>query len=210
MANSVEVKVPDIGDFKGIPVIEVLVKVGDTIKVDDSVVTLESDKATMDVPSSVAGVVTEVRLKVGDSVSEGTVVALVDVAASAAVVTSSPVGAGDTPSKTSDALAAAPVAAPVEVPVTPAHTRATSRRNPKPEYPSIARRRGWEGKVLLRINVRADGLPGKIEVAESSGREVLDESALRAVKRWTFTPAMRGAEAVDSTLTLSIVFKLKN
>jgi protein TonB len=104
----------------------------------------------------------------------------------------------------------APVAAPVEVPVTPAHTRATSRRNPKPEYPSIARRRGWEGKVLLRINVRADGLPGKIEVAESSGREALDESALRTVKRWTFTPAMRGAEAVDSTLTLSIVFKLDN
>jgi len=105
---------------------------------------------------------------------------------------------------------AAPVAAPVEVPVVPAHTRATSKRNPKPEYPSIARRRGWEGKVLLRIHVGADGLPGRVEVATSSGREVLDESAVRTVKRWTFTPAMRGAEPVDSELTLSIVFKLDN
>ena len=77
MSATVEVKVPDIGDFKDIPVIEVLVKVGDTIKVDDSLVTLESDKATMDVPSSVAGVVREIRLAVGDRVSEGSLVAIV-------------------------------------------------------------------------------------------------------------------------------------
>jgi periplasmic protein TonB len=64
--------------------------------------------------------------------------------------------------------------------------------------------------VLLRIRVGADGLPGRVEVATSSGREVLDESAVRTVKRWTFTPAMRGAEPVDSELTLSIVFKLDN
>ena len=68
MSQLVEIKVPDIGDFKDIPVIEVLVKVGDTIKVDDSLVTLESDKATMDVPSSVAGVVREIKLKAGDKV----------------------------------------------------------------------------------------------------------------------------------------------
>ena len=90
--SAVEVKVPDIGDFKEIPVIEVLVKIGDLVKVDDSLVTLESDKATMDVPSSVAGVVTEIRLKVGDRVSEGAVVAMVEGAATLA----SPVGAGDT------------------------------------------------------------------------------------------------------------------
>ena len=77
MADMTEVTVPDIGDFKDIPVIEVLVKVGDTIKVDDSLVTLESDKATMDVPSSVAGVVREIRLAVGDRVSEGSLVAIV-------------------------------------------------------------------------------------------------------------------------------------
>lgn len=101
-----------------------------------------------------------------------------------------------------------PVAPAADVPIVPAHTRATSKRNPKPEYPTIARRRGWQGQVLLRIRVGADGLPGKVEVAESSGREVLDQSALRTVRRWTFTPAMRGDEPVESTLTLSIVFKL--
>ena len=71
MATIVEVKVPDIGDFKDVPVIEVLVKPGDTVKAEDSLVTLESDKATMDVPSPVDGVVKEVKVKVGDKVSEG-------------------------------------------------------------------------------------------------------------------------------------------
>ena len=81
MTQTVPVEVPDIGDFKNIPVIEVLVKVGDTVAVDDSLVTLESDKATLDVPSSVAGVISELRLKVGDRVSQGSVVALVKVGA---------------------------------------------------------------------------------------------------------------------------------
>jgi pyruvate/2-oxoglutarate dehydrogenase complex dihydrolipoamide acyltransferase (E2) component len=77
----VEVKVPDIGDFKDVPVIELLVKVGDTVKAEDSLITLESDKATMDVPSPVSGVVTELKLKVGDKVAEGSLVALIDSAA---------------------------------------------------------------------------------------------------------------------------------
>ena len=70
----VDVKVPDIGDFSDIPVIEILVKVGDTVKVEQSLVTLESDKATMEVPSTVAGVVKEIKVKLGDKVSEGAVV----------------------------------------------------------------------------------------------------------------------------------------
>ena len=72
--SAIEVKVPDIGDFNDIPVIEVLVKPGDTVAVDDSLVTLESDKATMDVPSPAAGTVKASRVKVGDKVSEGSVV----------------------------------------------------------------------------------------------------------------------------------------
>jgi len=72
--SDIEVKVPDIGDFSEIPVIEVFVKPGDTVKADDSLVTLESDKATMDVPSPSAGVVKELRVKTGDKVSEGTVI----------------------------------------------------------------------------------------------------------------------------------------
>ncbi|KTF40525.1 dihydrolipoyllysine-residue acetyltransferase [Xanthomonas translucens] len=76
----VEACVPDIGDYSDVPVIEVLVAVGDTVAKDQSLVTLESDKATMEVPSSVAGVVKELKVKVGDSLSEGKVVALIEVA----------------------------------------------------------------------------------------------------------------------------------
>ena len=68
MAAIIEVKVPDIGDFKDVPVIEVMVKAGDRVKPEDSLVSLESDKATMDVPAPVAGMVKEVKVKVGDKV----------------------------------------------------------------------------------------------------------------------------------------------
>src|SRR5437660_1136125 len=71
-----DVLVPDIGDFKNIPVIEVLVKPGDKVAAEAPLVTLESDKATMDVPSPAAGVVREVKVKVGDKVSQGTLIAV--------------------------------------------------------------------------------------------------------------------------------------
>jgi dihydrolipoamide dehydrogenase len=74
MSQIVEIKVPDIGDFKNIPVIEVLVKPGDAVKKDDSLITLESDKATMDVPAPQNGVVRELRVKTGDKVSEGSLI----------------------------------------------------------------------------------------------------------------------------------------
>src|SRR5438477_2632976 len=73
-----EVKVPDIGDFKQVEVIEVLVKPGDTIAKEQSLVTLESDKATMEIPSPGAGVVKELRLKVGDKVSQGSSILVLD------------------------------------------------------------------------------------------------------------------------------------
>src|SRR6202008_4644010 len=68
----VEVKVPDIGDFKDVQIIEMLVKPGDTVKAEQSLVTVESDKASMEIPSSAAGVVKELRVKLGDKISEGT------------------------------------------------------------------------------------------------------------------------------------------
>jgi len=82
--GTIEIKVPDIGDFKDIPVIEVLVKAGDTVKMEDSLVTLESDKATMDVPSPVDGVVKALKVKVGDKVSEGSLLLTVETTAQAA------------------------------------------------------------------------------------------------------------------------------
>ncbi|HET7401577.1 MAG TPA: dihydrolipoyllysine-residue acetyltransferase [Usitatibacter sp.] len=75
---AIEVKVPDIGDFKDVPVIELLVKPGDTVNKEDSLVTLESDKATMDVPSPAAGTLKELRVKVGDKVSEGSLIAILE------------------------------------------------------------------------------------------------------------------------------------
>ena len=83
MANLVEVKVPDIGDFTDIPVIEILVKVGDTVKKEDSLVSLESDKATMEVPASHSGVVKEIKVKLGDKVSMGAVVLMLEEVAAA-------------------------------------------------------------------------------------------------------------------------------
>ncbi|HUP96933.1 MAG TPA: biotin/lipoyl-containing protein, partial [Usitatibacter sp.] len=77
---AIEIKVPDIGDFKDVPVIEILVKPGDTVKKDDSLVTLESDKATMEVPSTHSGVVKEVRIKVGDKLSQGSAILLLETA----------------------------------------------------------------------------------------------------------------------------------
>jgi len=103
----VEVKVPDIGDFKEVEVIELMVKPGDTIKVDQSLVTVESDKASMEIPSSHAGVVKEIKIKVGDKVAEGSLVLLIEEAGGAA-----------------DAPAAAPAAAPVAAPAAPAAAEA--------------------------------------------------------------------------------------
>ena len=83
MNDAVEIKVPDIGDFKDIDVIEVLVKPGDAVQKETSLITVESDKATMEIPSPAAGVVKELKLKVGDKVSEGTLIMLLEVGASA-------------------------------------------------------------------------------------------------------------------------------
>jgi dihydrolipoamide dehydrogenase len=83
MANLINVHVPDIGDFTDIPVIEILVKVGDTIKKEDSLVSLESDKATMEVPSTHAGVVKEIKVKLGDKVSMGSLVLVLEESATA-------------------------------------------------------------------------------------------------------------------------------
>ncbi|MEQ1594571.1 MAG: dihydrolipoyllysine-residue acetyltransferase [Casimicrobium sp.] len=109
----VDVKVPDIGDFSDIPVIEILVKVGDTVKVEQSLVTLESDKATMEVPSTVAGVVKEIKVKLGDKVSEGAVVVVVASASASAPAAPAPAPAAVPAPVAAPTAVAAPAAAPV-------------------------------------------------------------------------------------------------
>ncbi|MBB1630080.1 dihydrolipoyllysine-residue acetyltransferase [Cupriavidus sp. UME77] len=119
-AGPVEVKVPDIGDYDSVPVIEVHVKPGDTINAEDALVTLESDKATMDVPSPAAGVVKEVRIKVGDNVAEGTLILILEGAAgapasapaAAAPAAAPAAAAAPAPAPAASAPAAAPAPAP--------------------------------------------------------------------------------------------------
>ena len=103
MAQIKEARVPDIGDYSDVPVIEVLVAVGDTVAKDQGLVTLESDKATLEVPSAFAGIVREIKVKLGDNLSEGALVAMIEaVEDSAAAPAPAP-------------AAAAPAPAPAEV-----------------------------------------------------------------------------------------------
>jgi pyruvate dehydrogenase E2 component (dihydrolipoamide acetyltransferase) len=131
----IDVNVPDIGDFKDVPVIEVLVKPGDAVKVDQSLVTLESDKATMDVPSPIAGTVADVVTKVGDKVSMGVLIARIEAAGAEA--------APAAPSQTAPAKAEAPepappatAAPPVPVP-SPAPAAASAPGPAKPDFSGI-------------------------------------------------------------------------
>jgi pyruvate dehydrogenase E2 component (dihydrolipoamide acetyltransferase) len=110
MADVKEARVPDIGGNADVPVIEVLIKPGDTVEKDQSLITLESDKATMEVPAPFAGVVKEVKLKVGDEVSEGALIALIEAADAAAAP--SPAAA-----KAEEPAAKAPAPAPAPAPV---------------------------------------------------------------------------------------------
>ncbi len=117
MSQAIEVKVPDIGDFKDVPVIEVLVAPGDSVKAEDSLVTLESDKATMDVPAPAGGVVKELKVKLGDKVSEGSVLLTLEPAAAAASDARSPGAAtAETDAKPAPAPAAAPTPSPASAP----------------------------------------------------------------------------------------------
>src|SRR3954467_14834407 len=114
-SSLVDIKVPDIGDFDEVSVIEVLVKPGDTIKAEQSLITVESDKASMEIPSSSAGVVKEVKVKLGDKVKQGTVVLLLEAAAGAPA----PAAAAQTeaPAKAPAPAAAAPAAPTAAAPL---------------------------------------------------------------------------------------------
>ena len=114
-SGPVEVRVPDIGDFKDVAVIEVFVQPGDTIKVEQSLITVESDKASMEIPSSAAGVVREMKVKVGDKVNQGDLLALLEGAA--------PVAAAPAAAAPANAPAPAAVSAPAAPPLAaaPAH-----------------------------------------------------------------------------------------
>lgn len=111
-----------------------------------------------------------------------------------------------TPAVTASAPAA-PSAAPVaEEPVTEATANAAYLNNPAPDYPAAASRNGWGGTVVLRVRVSASGSALDVTVKKSSGRKVLDESAIAAVKNWTFVPSKRGSKPIDGWATVPIIF----
>jgi pyruvate dehydrogenase E2 component (dihydrolipoamide acetyltransferase) len=155
MANEIQVSVPDIGDFKNIPVIEVFVKPGDTVKAEDALMTLESDKATMDVPSPASGVVKAILIKTGDKVSKGTPVLMLEPAGAAVPASASapaapaaspppkpaPVAAAPAPAASSATAAAsvsvsAPMSAPAPVSVTTSGSASLPARGSSPAHAS--------------------------------------------------------------------------
>ncbi len=103
-------------------------------------------------------------------------------------------------------VAPPPAAEPVIIP--PSH-EADYLHNPHPEYPSISRRMGEEGQVLLHIQVSADGRPSNIQIKKSSGFPRLDDAARKTVERWRFVPAKRGSEAIASEVDVPIKFSLQ-
>ena len=109
MSQIIEVKVPDIGDFKNVPIIDIMVKVGDSVSAEDALLTLESDKATIDVPSPANGVIKKITVKVGEKVSEGSVIAQLETA-EAGATEAAPAATAATASPAPEAPVAAPAA----------------------------------------------------------------------------------------------------
>jgi pyruvate dehydrogenase E2 component (dihydrolipoamide acetyltransferase) len=153
----VEVKVPDIGDFKDVEVIELMVKPGDTIKVDQSLVTVESDKASMEIPSSHAGVVKDIKVKVGDKINQGDIVLSVEAAEGAAApapAAAAPAPAAPAPAAAAPAPAApAPTAAPAPAAAAPAAApaEATAPAGKAHASPSIRKFARELGVDLTRV-----------------------------------------------------------
>ncbi|MEF3066374.1 dihydrolipoyllysine-residue acetyltransferase [Pandoraea apista] len=129
--SKIDVKVPDIGGYDDVPVIDVLVKVGDTVTAEQSLVTLESDKASMDVPSPAAGVVKELKVKVGDKVSEGTLIVVLEGAAPAKAAAPAAAPASAPAAQSAAPAAPAPVAAPAPA-AAPAASAAVSNAGTQP------------------------------------------------------------------------------
>jgi len=213
----VEVKVPDIGDFKEVQIIELLVKVGDTVKVEQSLITVESDKASMEIPSSHAGVIRELRVALGDKVSEGTVLAVLEAAdVEGAATASPPVVAASTPTSASPpAVAPAPAtnsavssaAMPPNAPAPaaavaassaslPAHQGATGSVGVPHASPSIRRLARELGVPLAEV--RGTGPKGRITQEDLQGfvKSVMAGSVQTAAQKAQSAPSASTAAGV--------------
>ena len=163
----IEVRVPDIGDFKDVAVIEIFVKPGDTIKVEQSLITVESDKAAMEIPSSHAGVLKELKVKVGDKVNIGDLLAMLEGTNSVAAVAApaaAPVAAAAAAATVATPVAAVAVAAPAAAVAVPAHNPTTLAIGLPHASPSV---RKFARELGVPLNeVKGSGLKGRITDAD--------------------------------------------
>nr|WP_319566414.1 dihydrolipoyllysine-residue acetyltransferase [uncultured Rhodoferax sp.] len=166
----IEIRVPDIGDFKDVTVIEVMVKAGDTIKQEQSLITVESDKASMEIPSSAAGIIQELKVKLGDKVNIGDLLAILEGAAPVAVAlpASAPVAAVSVPNvpvaQVEQAQAATPSVAPVAVLTAPAHQPGGNTLGLPHASPSVRKFARELGVPLAEV--KGTGLKGRITDAD--------------------------------------------
>ncbi|MCX7210288.1 MAG: dihydrolipoyllysine-residue acetyltransferase [Burkholderiales bacterium] len=181
----IEIKVPDIGDFKEVEVIEILVKVGDTVKAEQSLITVESDKASMEIPSSHAGVVKELKIKLGDKVAEGSLVLMLEASANASANAST----------SAAAPAAASVTAPTSVAVTAPEVKAA------PSVPTSSDTPVQHGKSHASPSIRKFARELGVDLAQvqgsgPKGRVVLEDvqGFVKGVMRGTVSasPAASG------------------
>jgi pyruvate dehydrogenase E2 component (dihydrolipoamide acetyltransferase) len=190
--GSIEVRVPDIGDFKDVAVIEVFVKPGDSVKVEQSLITVESDKASMEIPSSAAGVIKELKVKLGDKINIGDLLAIVEGAAAAGATpaapapASAPVAAAPAPV----AAAAAPAAATASAPAyNPTATPALGLPHASPSVRKFARELG-----VPLAEVKGSGAKGRItqEDVQNFTKSVM-AGAIQTLAQAAKAPAAAGA-----------------
>ncbi len=161
VSGPLEVRVPDIGDFKDVAVIELLVKVGDSVKLEQGLITVESDKASMEIPSSVAGVVKELKVKLGDKVNIGDLVAILEGVGAVAVP------AAAAPAVSAPVAVTAPAASAASTPAAPAHLPGAAPVGLPHASPSV---RKFARELGVPLNeVKGSGLKGRITEADVQG-----------------------------------------
>ena len=165
----IEIKVPDIGDFKEVEVIEILVKVGDTVKAEQSLITVESDKASMEIPSSHAGVVKELKIKLGDKVAEGSLVLMLEASANASANASASASAAapaaaSVPASTSVAVTAPEVKAAPSVPTSSDTPFQHGKSHASPSIRKFARELGVD-----LAQVQGSGPKGRVVLEDVQG-----------------------------------------
>ena len=189
MAGSIEVKVPDIGDFKEVGVIEVLVSPGDRVEKEGSLITVESDKATMEIPSPVSGVVKEMKIKVGDKIAEGSVILILEETEEGkAAAPQSPAPSAATP---------APAAPTAPAPSAPAEPKAIAKPDPVPVEPQDATVSKPHASPSIRAFARELGVDlGKVRGSGPKGRITRED--VQAFVKGALAAAKPGASPAAS------------